>query len=302
MRRILLVCGALLVGAVVLALIDKAYLHDGGSRGIRTGCNGTNLSKNLAEEKRTLSYMFSLIIEPIKISSVEHQVSKQLASCHCFYLLPTEGADNGKSAVSADKLRKVFRRIFILIENRPRLLQLLPRWSAFIDKTQIFSRRVSTIKKTGTKIDRNWGCGLANNSWLRAGDERHKGPLAYDVVAADYPRLGYLNPSVSENSEQRQQTYVILWLVPVAFFLVSGIGLYHGLPRRNAMGFIIVLGASVCWILGTILALSLIFPSSSMAENVSSALEIGASAPCHGRAENVCVLPIVVSELEFRNV
>jgi hypothetical protein len=59
--------------------------------------------------------------------------------------------------------------------------------------------------------------------------------------------------------------------------------------------------AAAAAIIGTLWFIFGHFPI-SFSENVSTAVGIDASATCNSRAENVCVLPIVVSELKFRNV
>jgi hypothetical protein len=134
-------------------------------------------------------------------------------------------------------------------------LQFFSRWSAFIEETQVLGGRVSTIKKTSTKIDSKWRSRLTNNSWLSTGNERNESSLAYDVITANDVSLPELSAGIGEQQEKRRKSNVIFWLFPISFFILSLIWLYHGLPRRNPVGFLIVIGAAICWIIGTILTL-----------------------------------------------
>jgi hypothetical protein len=123
------------------------------------------------------------------------------------------------------------------------------------------------------------------NEWSLRSD---KNPL---VVTQDAQR--YYGISGDKNERERAD-YIFPLAKIFTCFLVARIALFFGLPESNIQGFLLIVGGLIAFMIGFGLLLHL-------TENTWSA-EDGASAPCYRSAEDVRVLPIVVSELKFGHV
>ena len=77
-----------------------------------------------------------------------------------------------------------------------------------------------------------------------------------DVVAAP---LNEADTRIGGNEQQRKKANPVRKFVEIAILLgCSAVGFYHGLPRRNGLGFLITCAALLCFMSGFVIILSLL--------------------------------------------
>ena len=195
MRRLIKICGAFFVSAVMIATISERYLDYQWGRadfhwihGWRTSRNIDRnfdfllgLNENLGEHQCGLGSVLNCIIKTVPIGRLKHQVSEEFFGGHLLYLLPRKSAGNWYGGAGADKLRTVFRRL-PLIENAPRLLQIFGGRSTFIEKRQLICRRISAIADGSGEIYSSRVGRISADPWLRTRREINESPFTDDIV------------------------------------------------------------------------------------------------------------------------
>lgn len=117
------------------------------------------------------------------------------------------------------------------------------------------------------------------------------GELALRVAEKEKGQNG-----ITRDKQQRQSSnYAVPFAEIFGCFVISGILLFFGLPERNIQGFVMTLGGLLSFMMGLGLVLHL-------TENADVSSVSGASATCYRGIEDGRVLPIVVPELELRDV
>lgn len=324
LREMLL--GAFLVGAIMGAVGSQEEIN--ASAASAGGFDGRS-KLHLADEGRGLCFM-PVLRQPILIGHVNHEVSKERSLRHRPNLIAGDAASSLNGCVRTDELGRLTGISHTLVENRPRFLQHFAGCGAFEKERQVFSGGVSAVREISDEIHpghisrtlrgvqdacdgkllwrwdiRNVAAGEGN------GNER---ALAYNVIRPY--QIGLISSDAhNDECEKRidcggfsSPPRPFLFLL-FSFFLFSALGVYLISKGIDADFDVLKIGTgSVLLLFGlAILVFGIIHGDLvprflAISENVSTAPGIDASATCYSRAENVRVLPIVVTKFKLSNV
>lgn len=294
-----LFCGALLVCAVVAT----AILHD--KFCVRRGCcvasNLCVVKGYLSDFKDDVRFADNSDIDAIKIGDIEHNIAVQLLSGHLFDLFNAKTTSRRGVRMGADEPRIFLDCLLPLAQKVPRFFEVLSRRNAFQEKIQISRCCVAAIVQEKDEID-SFGIGesIGRNVALSQG-RIHECPLADDgtfsseaVAFSDERGLPPSESSRSASYKKSEGRYPIGILMVLVGIVIASFGPWLAIRAHNNLGIAVAVLGSLCVTLGVYLI--------CIAENAAASSKIGASASCYGVAENVGVMPVIVAELEFRDI
>jgi hypothetical protein len=246
------------------------------------------------EFPRELATVKDGVIQSIMVGNVSHEISMRFTCFDRSNLIKGENTVCPRTLVRTNELGNSFR--FVSIQYDPRLRQRIGRGGASYQNLKPFCCGVASVDNWYTKSD------ALTTAWVDQiirtwSIEEYKSALTYNIVVPNQVRLPDLDTGIGQYGEEGKQAYYIRWILPVAIFIVSIVGFYHCMPRRDALGYCVKVICGLLWISATILVLSIILPAYAGSASQRTALPISFPAAANrmyhrGVYSNQILLPI----------
>ena len=260
-RGVSYMCALLLWAIIICAIVlPNRFIFD--KYQIDTGW--TNLHIGWPEEgwynidvnhfPRELCSINRCFVDPVVIQYFAHQISMESPRLYIDKLRDFECAIRKNGLMRTYNLRNALK--LFSIQQNPWLRERFNCRSASNISVQVFCGGISTIGEQGCEHNLLGSViSLINRNMYLGGLNIDESPLANNVIFMHKPRLPHLYASIGQNGEQGEECYPIFWLLPVAMFFMSVILFYHGLPRRNFVGFAITITGAMLFIVAVFSAL-----------------------------------------------